>query len=151
MKRLSVKILPALAILIGAGCEPTETQCDGCDGEMEGGDLCVVTLGDMPEASGDSADAGAGGPDRWESAPWQNARWLSLPGGGSLKVQHDLGRMPTLVQLYLSFEKDDSDREGTRSSFPAAGDLAHITGVSAKAVMVENNTDEDFCLRLVLE
>lgn len=154
---LALGLLSALAA--GWGCSPSDGECDACDGEMEGESLCVVSLDDLPGATGAQAEASsgdAGSPSggalqRWQSAPWQNAEWTGLPGKTKVRLEHSLGRVPDSVEVYLSFEKDDSDREGTRSSFPAAGDMARIIEVTDSTVTIKNNTDQEFCLRVVLE
>jgi hypothetical protein len=155
----AVLALCGLFALVAAwGCEPSDNACDGCDGEMQNDALCLVALDDLPGASGGQADAvpgdagsPAGASRKWQSAPWQNAEWTSLPGKTRVRLEHDLGREPDSVDVYLSFEKDDSDREGTRSSFPAAGDMARITDVTDSTITIKNNTEQSFCLRVVLE
>ncbi len=147
-----------MALATAWGCEPSGNECDSCDGEMQGESLCIVELEQLPEASGGSfdgaADAGvaAGSASgKWQSAPWQNARWTSLPGETRVRMAHGLGRVPDSVEIYLSFEKDDSDREGTRSSFLAAGDLARISEVTDSTITIKNATEQAFCLRIVLQ
>jgi hypothetical protein len=174
-RKRALALVGFAAMLAGPSCDLAEEECGACDGERQGEGLCVVALESLPAASGgrldagsprdagllDAAEAGAApaetsGPasesgERWQSAPWQDAEWLSLPGRTKLKLEHGLGRVPDLVQVYLSFEKDDSDRAGTRSSFLAAGDLAHITEVTVSSITIENTTEQSFCLRVVLE
>jgi hypothetical protein len=140
------------------GCEPLGSDCDACDGEKEGENLCIVGLDELPKAGHGSLDPGAdagaaaGAASRtWQSAPWQNARWTSLPGQTRVRMEHGLGRVPDSVEIYLSFEKDDSDREGTRSSFLAAGDLARISEVTDSTITIKNHTEQPFCLRVVLQ
>ena len=158
MKASKIASLLGLALMTVWGCEPSEYACDTCDGEMQGESLCIVDSADLPGATGgplhQDVDAGstvANTSERWQSAPWQNAPWTSLPGETRVRMEHGLGRVPDSVEVYLSFEKDDSDREGTRNSFLAAGDLARIYEVTDSTITIRNATEQAFCLRVVLQ
>ncbi|MEO0323532.1 MAG: hypothetical protein AAF447_11290 [Myxococcota bacterium] len=101
-----------------------------------------VALDALPCAAG-------GGGEPWESAPWPPATtgdctWLDYPARVTLEVAHGLGRTPRDVSLALSFFEDGS------SSAPAAGDSVRIVAVDERSVTVQNGTNEDFFLKVVV-
>lgn len=81
----------------------------------------------------------------WESTPWTGVPWLSYPGGGRLTLEHGLGRVPRLIQVYISFANDGA------GAGPTAGDLSRIKAVDDKIVTLENGTEQDYFVRVVLQ
>ena len=132
--RVAVSLVLVLGVaLAGAGCT------------ARAADMRHISLKDDELA--DAGDTDAGG---WQSAPWSRTRWLSFPGRTAVEIEHPLGRKPDSVIVYLSFVGDD--RKGNeRTSFLGAGDTAHIYAVTDTAVTVENTTNADFHLRVVLQ
>jgi len=86
----------------------------------------------------------------WQSAEWDTP-WLSFPAKQSVTIEHALGRTPRLVQIYVSFESGGCDRDATTTALLAAGTLAHISRVNDATVTVRNGTNEDYCLRIVVQ
>ncbi len=86
--------------------------------------------------------------DVWESNPWTSdvpeCGYLSYEGRTTYRIQHDLGRVPRSVDLYVSFAADGA------SVAPPAGDMSRIVGVTDTFVEIRNQTNEDFFLRVVL-
>jgi hypothetical protein len=121
-------------------CDTTNDGCE-CDGEIDDDGVCIVTDEAIVDAQ---TDEGA----LWESAPWQGAPWLCFHSGMKLKIFHSLGYTPALVLVYLSFVNSD---HGSDSSFLASGDLARVVEVTDAYVLIENNTEEYFFARVVLE
>jgi hypothetical protein len=106
----------------------------------------VVTYGPsaLPCASGDAS--------AWESAPLPDLSgevadgcdWVSFPGRAMVEVAHALGRVPIDVIVYTSFAATGE------SSTIASGDSGRIVGADDAQVVVENTTEQDFFLRVVL-
>ncbi|MEM1418420.1 MAG: hypothetical protein AAGH15_26230 [Myxococcota bacterium] len=98
----------------------------------------------------DLACASGGDAVPWESAPWPPASeaegcgWLDFGARVTLEIEHGLGRTPRDVGLTISFFPDGA------SSAPSAGDTARILSVTETAVVIENGTNEDFFLKVVL-
>jgi hypothetical protein len=86
----------------------------------------------------------------WQSAEWDTP-WLSFPAKQAVTVEHALGVAPRLVQVYVSFSSDDCDRDVDTTALLASGTLARISSVNAESVTVRNDTQEAYCLRLVLQ
>lgn len=129
----------AMTFLIVA-CDPSSDGCD-CDGELDEDDVCIIA---------DDALAGAQISDGsiWESAPWKGESWLCFNTGMKLRISHSLGYSPALVQVYLAFYNSD---DGPDSPFPASGDLARIVEVTDAYVEIENNTEDYYFARVVLQ
>lgn len=129
-----VSLALALALaLVDAGCT------------AQAADMRHISLKDDELAKASATDTGG-----WQSAPWSQARWLTFPGRTAVEIEHDLGRKPDSVIVYLSFIGDD--RKGNeRTSFLGAGDTAHIYAVTDTTITVENTTAADFYLRVVLQ
>ncbi len=108
----------------------------GCTAQAE--ETIHVPLSDLPAHARNPA------PDVWESSPWTGASWMRYPGHVTLIVDHDLGRRPTAVLVYLAF---DSSGGGSALS---AGDLARIVEVTGDHVTIRNDTDGEYFVRLVL-
>jgi len=122
-------------------CETSSHGCE-CDGELDDDGVCLLE----DEVLEDDQATDQGG---WQSAPWQGAPWLCFDSGAKLQISHPLGYPPALVQIYLSFSNSDDGPPG--STFLASGDLARIVEVTDAYVMIENNTEEYFFVRVVLE
>jgi hypothetical protein len=102
------------------------------------------SLGDLPCASGDAT--------AWESTPLPDltgeavpgCEWLPFPGRTLVEIEHDLGRAPLDVSIYISFKGEGE------SSTKASGDPGRIVGADETRVLVENTTEQDFFLRVVV-
>jgi hypothetical protein len=98
----------------------------------------------LPCASGDAS--------AWESAPLPDLSgevaagcdWVSYPGRTMVEIVHDLGRAPTDVVVYTSFAPSGE------SSTIASGDSGRIVGADDARVVVENTTEQNFYLRIVV-
>ncbi len=91
--------------------------------------------------------AGDTEPAAWESAGWPpspGCDWLPFDGRTTVDVAHDLGRTPTDISIYISFDPDGS------MSTPASGDVARIVGANDTSVQLRNAQNEDFFLKVVL-
>lgn len=116
----------------------------------------TVTADELPDSAGlvcgDEADAGASGPDGgvpegcfWQSSDWSSNDWLEYPARRTLSIEHGLGRIPTQVLVYISFEPSGN------GSALAAGDLARFHDITDTVVEIENDTNSDYYFRVVLE
>ena len=126
--------------LLMIACDTSSDGCE-CDGELDDDGVCLLTDEELEDAQTTEQMV-------WESTPWQGAPWLCFDSGMKLRISHSLGYTPALVQIYLSFFNSD---DGPTSSFLASGDLARTVEVTDDYVMIENNTEEYFFLRVVLE
>lgn len=122
------------------------TACEtaGFSDESFGGD-------DLPAAGPVALDEG------WQSAPMptpdhcgvdsegEGDDWLEFGGRQKLEIAHGLGRTPSLVLIYVSFE-----RRGCGGTL-ASGDIARIDGVDDELIRLQNGTEEDFHVRLYLQ
>ena len=129
--RRAAHSLAALALLGAAGW-----LAAGCTARAD--EFRHVTLAELPSRSTNAAGV-------WESAPWTGATWVGYPGHVTLRVDHDLGRRPAAVLVYLAF-----DAAGTGPAL-SAGDLARVVEVADDHVTIRNDTDGDYFVRLVLE
>ncbi len=116
----------------------------GC-GDALAQDPIDVGLAELPCASGPAAPG-----QPWESAEWPpfetpGCAWLRFDGRQTYRIEHELGRRPRSVGLYLSFE------EAGVASAPSAGDATRILEVGPDAVTIRNGTHQDFFLKVVLE
>ncbi len=80
----------------------------------------------------------------WATAPWAGHPWLEYRGRAVLNLDHDLGRVPQGVLVYISFTQDGAD-PGL-----AAGDLAQFREITSERVVVWNNTNGDYFARIVV-
>jgi hypothetical protein len=71
--------------------------------------------------------------------------WLEFRGCSKYEIQHPLGRVPTLIVGYTSFEEDGS------FSTPGSGNSFVVEEAGATTVTVRNAQNQFFYLRLVLE
>ncbi|MBN1654432.1 MAG: hypothetical protein JXA30_11740 [Deltaproteobacteria bacterium] len=142
--RAATAIRNALAIAAVAlslcACGSARGACE-CDGEPDDDGACVVT---EKQLRGSRTTDNA----QWESAPWQGEMWVCFAAGMKLKIEHPLGYEPSLVQVYLAFSESEAE---IKSAFLASGDLARIVEVTDEYVLIENNTEEYFRIRVVLE
>jgi len=81
--------------------------------------------------------------NQYESSPMAGP-WLDFPGGRRYRLVHDLGRVPTEVTAYLSFEANDPANFTT-----SAGNSALFEQVTDGYVDVHNDGCPDFYLRVV--
>ncbi|MCB9667267.1 MAG: hypothetical protein H6715_03995 [Myxococcales bacterium] len=82
----------------------------------------------------------------WESMPWvgtETAPWLAYPGSVTLRVEHGLGYAPSVVLVYIAFNKSGN------SPGLAAGDLALVTDINAQFIQIKNGTRSDLFARIV--
>jgi hypothetical protein len=103
----------------------------------------VVPLSEMP-CSMTSADG------VWESHPFpqivdEQCYWLEFRGCSRYDIEHPLGREPTLVVGYTSFELDGS------FSTIGSGNSFVVQETSDSTVTIRNAQNQLFYLRLVLE
>lgn len=125
----------ALWILVLAGGLLFATACRGVDAQ----ERMTLTLADLPPS------AGPGTTGTWQSVGWQGDLWHRFSGRLELEIEHDLGREPQLVMVYLSFAPD-----GAPAAL-AAGDLAQIVQVDASTVTLVNQTNQEFFCRIVIQ
>lgn len=115
----------------------------GCDG-ARADELRTIALADLPGQRFDEVRC------VWQSAPWTGTDWLSYPGRVTLDMEHGArdcgsgGAEPADVTVYLSF-----DREG-RFASQGAGDPVVIESVTASRVVIKNNTNQDYFVRVVV-
>jgi hypothetical protein len=138
----------ALLLLLGLG-----TALGGCSrkGTRQ---VTVLDPTDMP-CSGIDPDTGI-----WSSAPWPISEdigamgdagtsgiceWLPFAGRQELIVPHTLGYVPSEVLVYIAFTP--SGVGGTLAS----GDPGRVRAVDDAFVTIDNGTNQDFYVRLVLE
>jgi len=81
--------------------------------------------------------------NQYESSPMAGP-WLDFPGGRRYRLVHSLGRVPTEVTAYLSFEPDDLANFTT-----SAGNSALFEQVTDEYVDVHNDGCPDFFVRVV--
>ncbi len=116
-----------LVLTLGLGCNRTLAPS-----------TIEVGLADHPPSAG-MTDG-----DEWQSVDWLGDPWLRYPGRATLIMEHELGRMPSSVLVYLSFSPDGSAAALT------AGSTAQIESVDERFVTITNNTDADFFIRVVV-
>ena len=135
MRMLRLRGLGLLGVLVLAG-----TACGDPCGEAEDR---VVTMSDMP-CSMTNADG------VWESHPFppivdEQCYWLEFRGCSRYEIEHPLGRVPSLVLGYTSFEQDG------RFSTVGSGNSFVVQETSDSVVTIRNAQNQLFYLRLVLE
>ena len=86
----------------------------------------------------------------WESHPLppiasEQCYWLEFRGCSRYELEHSLGRVPSLVVGYTSFEQDG------RFSTVGSGNSFVVEEASASTVTLRNAQNQLFYLRLVLE
>ena len=86
----------------------------------------------------------------WESHPlppiaFEQCYWLEFRGCSRYELEHSLGRVPSLVVGYTSFEQDG------RFSTVGSGNSFVVEEASASTVTLRNAQNQLFYLRLVLE
>ncbi len=122
----------------------------GCDGGSDGSTV-EVALADLSCAS---LDASRG---IWESASFPESTtcgsaggptccaWIELDGKSTLRLEHGLGVVPRMVSGYISFG------EYGVSSTLASGDALRLESVDDTHVVLLNNTQQRFFLRVALQ
>lgn len=119
---------------------------------------CASACGDRPCANAEDRDvlqselpcASLGDDGVWESHPWppiddEACLWLEFNGCSIYRFENPLGRAPTQVIGYTSFEPD-----GTFSTV-GSGNSFVLQEATASEVTIRNAQAQDFYLRLVLE
>ena len=86
----------------------------------------------------------------WESHPFppipdEQCYWLEFRGCSKYEIEHPLGREPSLVVGYTSFEQDG------RFSTIGSGNSFVVEETSDSTVTISNAQNQLFYLRLVLE
>jgi len=88
-------------------------------------------------------------PGGWESHPFppiaEECYWLEFRGCSRYEIEHELGRSPTLVVGYTSFDADGG------FSTVASGNSFVIEDTNASTVTIRNAQNQVFYLRLALE
>lgn len=128
--------LAAWALALGLA-----TTAGGCQLPPPG-ELAIYPA-DAPELARASVDPETGS---WQSAPWASGdvEWLPYPPQGRLQLEHGLGRTPTSVLVYLSFEPSGA------SPALAAGDMARVLHADGSSVTVWNATNGSYFARVVV-
>lgn len=98
-------------------------------------------------SSPELADASVSPEGIWQSSPWSGAdvTWLPYPGQATIVVEHDLGRVPTDADVWISFD------EGGDAPAPASGDLARLIAIDETFVSVRNSTNVQLWARITLQ
>ena len=115
-----------------------------CTGTPPAGILVVYTT-ESPELAMASIDPESGS---WQSAPWRqsaDSRWLPYPSRGQLQLEHNLGRTPQNIIVYLAFEQTGM------SPAHAAGNLARIVDADDTTLTVWNDTNGNYFARIVAQ
>jgi len=86
----------------------------------------------------------------WESHPFppisdEQCYWLEFRGCSTYEIEHPLGRAPTEVLGYTSFDQDGS------FSTLGSGNSFVVQGVSDASVTIRNSQNQLFYLRLALD
>lgn len=112
----------------------------GC-GEADAQGRIELTRDDLPPSAG-LDDTGTA----WQSVGWgaSGDGWQPYPGETTVVVPHDLGRVPTGVWVYVSF-----DAAGSRPGL-ATGDMAIVVEATETEVAVANTTEAELFCRIVL-
>jgi hypothetical protein len=116
------------------------TACGDACGDAEDR---VVPLSDLP-CSMTAADG------VWESHPLppvtdERCYWLEFRGCSKYEFENPLGRVPSLVVGYTSFEQDG------RFSTVGSGNSFVVEEATASTVTIRNAQNQFFYLRLILE
>ena len=125
----ALTILGLVATACGDGCGDAEDR--------------VVSLTDLP-CSMTTAEG------VWESHPLppvteEQCYWLEFRGCSKYEFENPLGRVPSLVVGYTSFEQDG------RFSTLGSGNSFVVQEASASTVTIRNAQNQFFYLRLILE
>lgn len=129
--------IPRAALLGACAIAVSLAGCDGANAD----ERRVIALADLPGQRLDEERC------VWQSVPWSGTEWLSYPGRVTLDMEHPLGICggePADVTVYLSF-----DRQG-RFAAQGAGDPVVVESVSASRVVLRNNTNQDYFVRVVV-
>ncbi|MBW1760452.1 MAG: hypothetical protein JRG67_08775 [Deltaproteobacteria bacterium] len=86
----------------------------------------------------------------WESHPFpplvtEACNWLEFRGCSTYEIEHPLGRIPSDIIGYISFEKDG------RLSTLGSGNSFVIEEAGDSTVIIRNTQNQLFYLRLVLQ
>ena len=83
--------------------------------------------------------------DEWASAGWfgDTCDWTRFPANTTLDVAHPLGRIPKTVLIYIAFSEDGA------SATLASGNAGLIQGATDQRLLVRNDTNQRFYVRLV--
>ena len=133
MPRFAAGVALALLALVGAACG------DPC-GQAEDR---VVPMDELP-CMMTNAEGG------WESHPFppisdERCYWLEFRGCSQYEIEHPLGRLPTEVLGYISFDPDGS------FSTLGSGNGFVVQEVGDSSVTVRNSQNQLFYLRLALD
>ncbi|MFW2390406.1 MAG: hypothetical protein ACN4G0_18870 [Polyangiales bacterium] len=133
MPRLARSMGLALLVLAGSACG------DPC-GEAEDR---TVTLAELPCNMTNAEGV-------WESHPFppisdSQCNWLEFRGCSKYEVEHSLGRVPSVVLGYTSFDQDGS------FSTVGSGNSFVVQAASDSSVTIRNAQNQFFYLRLALE
>lgn len=126
-------VLLGVALFLGCG--------DSANGSP-GGEPVLVPLADLPCQSVNEVGI-------WQSAPPPESavgdcQWLYYAPHTTYVFDHPLGRVPSSVQPYVSFEPD-----GTASTLASGNEFLHLASTET-TVTIRNGQNQLFWLRLVL-
>ena len=98
-------------------------------------------------ASPELANASVSPEGVWQSSPWSGTDviWLPYPGQATIVVEHELGRVPTAADVWISFEEDGE------APAPASGDLARLISIDETFIAVRNSTNVQLWARITLQ
>ncbi len=138
--RLRMLTRPSIALLAFV----SSLAIGACTGTPPAGILVVYTT-DSPELAMASIDPESGS---WESAPWrqsEDSRWLPYPSRGQLQLEHNLGRTPQNIIVYLAFERTGE------APAQASGNLARIVDADETTLTIWNDTNGNYFARVVAQ
>ena len=127
------RTLSAVVLALASALLLTPTASCGPPCETANDDPVRVTEGTV-DASGTV----------YESSTWAGP-YLHFPGGRRYQLEHHLGRAPTMVTTYLSFDQEPMPGGNASES---AGNQAVIERVDDEIIQVRNDTCAEFWLRV---
>lgn len=102
---------------------------------------CETSESDPVRVTGGTADPSG---TVYQSSAWEGP-YLHFPGGRRYQLEHHLGRTPTIVTTYLSFDENPIPGSNVAES---AGNQAVIEAVDDEIIQIRNDTCAEFWLRV---
>ena len=113
----------------------------GCDEGNGAPVICDRPATDRPvDFRGGTVEDGV-----YRSSDW-DGDLLAFPGGAYYRIHHQLGEVPSFIELFVSFERRGV-AEG--SIAPASGNQAELKAIDVEALTVLNGTCTDYWLLVV--